>query len=78
MNEQPKVGPTALGKVVLIIFVMAFVDTIGTLIGLSARAGLLDKDGNLPEIEKPMLADALANLADRLGLRAPLRKKKSK
>ncbi|HEX9022238.1 MAG TPA: NCS2 family permease [Geobacteraceae bacterium] len=49
--------------VVLIIFVMAFVDTIGTLVGLSARAGLLDADGNLPEIEKPMLADALANLA---------------
>ena len=48
--------------VVLIVFVMAFVDTIGTLIGLSARAGLLDDQGNLPEIEKPMLADALANL----------------
>jgi AGZA family xanthine/uracil permease-like MFS transporter len=48
--------------VVLIIFVMAFVDTVGTLVGLSARAGLLDEKGNLPEIEKPMLADALANL----------------
>jgi adenine/guanine/hypoxanthine permease len=48
--------------VVVIIFVMVFVDTIGTLIGLSARAGLLDANGNLPEIEKPMLADALANL----------------
>lgn len=48
--------------VVLIIFVMAFVDTVGTLIGLSARGNLLDKDGNLPEIEKPMLADALANM----------------
>jgi adenine/guanine/hypoxanthine permease len=46
--------------VVLTIFVMAFADTIGTLIGLSARAELLDEDGNLPEIEKPMLADALA------------------
>jgi adenine/guanine/hypoxanthine permease len=46
--------------VVLTIFVMAFVDTIGTLIGLSARAELLDENGNLPEIEKPMLADALA------------------
>lgn len=49
--------------VVLIVFIMAFVDTIGTLIGLSARAGLLDEKGNLPEIEKPMLADALSNLA---------------
>ncbi len=46
--------------VVLTIFVMAFVDTVGTLIGLSARAGLLDENGNLPEIEKPMLADALS------------------
>jgi AGZA family xanthine/uracil permease-like MFS transporter len=54
-------SPKAL-PVVLIVFVMAFVDTVGTLIGLSARAGLLDDDGNLPEIEKPMLADALANL----------------
>ena len=48
--------------VAFIIFVMAFVDTVGTLIGLSARGGFLDEEGNLPEIEKPMLADALANL----------------
>lgn len=48
--------------VVLIIFIMAFLDTIGTLVGLSARAGLLDEQGNLPHIEKPMLADALTNL----------------
>lgn len=48
--------------VVVIVFVMAFVDTIGTLIGLSARAGLLDAKGNLPDIEKPMLADAIANM----------------
>ncbi len=49
--------------VVLIVFVMAFVDTIGTLIGLSARAGFLNEKGNLPDIEKPLLADALANIA---------------
>ncbi len=49
--------------IVLIIFVMAFVDTVGTLIGLSARGNLLDKNGNLPQIEKPMLADAVSNLA---------------
>jgi AGZA family xanthine/uracil permease-like MFS transporter len=48
--------------VILTIFVMAFVDTVGTLIGLSARAGLLDEKGNLPDIEKPMLADALATM----------------
>jgi len=46
--------------VILVLFVMAFVDTMGTLIGLSARAGLLDQNNNLPEIEKPMMADAVA------------------
>jgi AGZA family xanthine/uracil permease-like MFS transporter len=46
--------------IALTIFIMAFVDTMGTLIGLSARAGFLDEKGNLPEIEKPMLVDALA------------------
>ena len=49
--------------VVMVIFIMAFLDTIGTLIGLSMRADLLDKHGNLPEIERPMLADALATMA---------------
>jgi AGZA family xanthine/uracil permease-like MFS transporter len=48
--------------VVLTIFIMAFLDTVGTLIGLSMRADLLDENGNLPEIEKPMLADALATV----------------
>ncbi|MDA8422824.1 MAG: NCS2 family permease [Nitrospiraceae bacterium] len=74
MALPPSLGPIALQMniadalslknlpVALIIFIMAFVDTVGTLIGLSARAGLLDENGNLPQIEKPMLADALANL----------------
>ena len=48
--------------VVLTIFVMAFVDTMGTLIGLSARAGFLDAEGQLPEIEKPMLVDAIMTM----------------
>jgi len=48
--------------VVLTIFVMAFVDTMGTLIGVSARAGFLDEKGELPQIERPMLADALATM----------------
>ena len=54
--------------VVLTIFVMAFVDTMGTLIGLSARAGFLDADGQLPQIERPMLVDAITTcLAPALG-----------
>jgi len=49
-------------SVILTLFVLDFVDTLGTLIGCSARAGLLDENGNLPEIEKPMLADSLATM----------------
>lgn len=53
-------------SVVLTVFIMDFVDTMGTLIGLSARADLLDARGNLPEIEKPMLADAVATVVGAL------------
>ncbi len=53
-------------SVILTVFVMDFVDTMGTLIGLSYRAGLLDENGELPEIEKPMLCDALATIAGAL------------
>ncbi len=48
--------------ILLTVFLMDFVDTMGTLIGVSARAGFLDEDGNLPEIEKPMMADAVATV----------------
>jgi AGZA family xanthine/uracil permease-like MFS transporter len=48
--------------VILTVFIMDFVDTMGTLIGVSARAGMLDENGNLPEIEKPMLTDAIATV----------------
>jgi len=50
-------------SVILTLFTMAFLDTMGTLIGLSARAGFLDRDGNLPQVERPFLADALATTA---------------
>ena len=52
--------------VILTVFVMDFVDTLGTLIGLAVKANLLDKDGRLPEIEKPMLCDALATVVGAL------------
>ncbi|TCD48652.1 NCS2 family permease [Chlorobium sp. N1] len=48
--------------VVTSVLIMDFVDTMGSLYGLSARAGLLDGRGNLPDIEKPMLVDALSTL----------------
>jgi len=34
-------------------------DTIGTLVGVSAQAGLLDEDGNLPNVKGALMADAV-------------------
>ncbi len=48
-----------IGVVITFLFVDLF-DTLGTLIGVSARAGFLDKDGNLPRANKALTADAVA------------------
>ena len=54
--------------VLFVIFVVFYVDTMGTLIGVSYKAGFLDEKGNLPEIKKPMFADSLTTvLASILG-----------
>ena len=53
-------------SVILAVFVMDFVDTMGTLVGLSIKTDMVDEEGNLPEMEKPMLADALATVAGAL------------
>ncbi len=48
---------------VVVMFAFLFVDlfdTIGTLIGVSTKAGMLDKDGKLPNIKGALLADAVA------------------
>ncbi len=47
-------------SVILTIFILDFLDTLGTLIGLGYKAEILDEEGNFPEIEKPMLCDALS------------------
>ena len=48
---------------IVVIFSFLFVDlfdTLGTLIGVSTKAGMLDKDGKLPKIRPALLADAIA------------------
>ncbi|MGL5635983.1 MAG: NCS2 family permease [Bacteroidales bacterium] len=48
---------------VIIVFTFMFIDifdTVGTLIGVCTSAKLLDKDGNVPNVKKALLADAIA------------------
>ena len=51
---------------VVVIFAFLFVDmfdTIGTLIGVSSKADMLDEDGKLPRIKGALLSDAVATTA---------------
>jgi len=45
--------------VLLTLFLMSFLDTLGTLVGVGAAGNMLDEKGNFPEIERPMVVDAL-------------------
>ncbi|MDD6148947.1 MAG: NCS2 family permease [Lachnospiraceae bacterium] len=59
-------GDVKIMDFIVIMFSFLFVDifdTIGTLIGVSDRAGMLDKDGKLPQIKPALLADAIATCA---------------
>lgn len=46
----------------VVLFTFLFVDmfdTVGTLVGVSSKAGMLDKDGNVPRVKQALLADSI-------------------
>jgi adenine/guanine/hypoxanthine permease len=50
----------------VIVFTFLFVDifdTLGTLVGVSTKAGMLDKDGKIPNAKKAFMADAIGTTA---------------
>ncbi|MBQ3456458.1 MAG: NCS2 family permease [Synergistaceae bacterium] len=49
--------------VVFTFFFVDFFDTLGTLVGVCNRSGLLDEDGNLPRAKGALMADAVATMA---------------
>ena len=53
---------TAITLVVTFCIIDMF-DTIGTLVGTASRAGMLDKDGNMPNMREALLADAVGTVA---------------
>ena len=57
-------GLMELGWFTIITLVITFCmidmfDTIGTLVGTASRAGMLDKEGNMPNMKEALLADAV-------------------
>ncbi|THE63827.1 NCS2 family permease [Salinadaptatus halalkaliphilus] len=51
--------PLVFALVVFTFFFVDFFDTAGTLIGVAQFGGFLDDDGNLPDIDEPLMADAV-------------------
>jgi AGZA family xanthine/uracil permease-like MFS transporter len=78
VSTPPSLGPTLLQldvqaalswgfiSVILTIFVLDLVDTIGTLIGLAYRTDMLDEHGRLPGMGRALQCDALATVAGSL------------
>lgn len=53
-------------EMVIVVFTFLFVDifdTIGTLVGVSNRAGMIDKNGRIPHLKKAFLVDAVGTTA---------------
>ena len=51
---------------VIVLFSFLFVDifdTVGTLVGVSSKADMLDKDGKVPNVKRALLADAIGTTA---------------
>ncbi len=75
VSAIPSVAPTFMqmdfnglfnGSMIAVIFVFFLVDlfdSTGTLVGVSHRAGLLDKDGKLPRLKRALFADSTAIVA---------------
>lgn len=47
---------------IFVFFIGDFFDTLGTLLGVASQAKMLDKNGNLPNIEKPFFVDAVSTI----------------
>jgi len=70
ISIPPSIAPTFLQfdfsnifslDMLIVLFTFLFIDffdTAGTLIGVSTKAGFIDKNGNLPDVKKALFADA--------------------
>ena len=61
-------GLMELGWFTIITLVITFCmidmfDTIGTLVGTASRAGMVDEDGNMPNMKEALLSDAVGTVA---------------
>ena len=58
-----KIGWFTVTTLVVTFCIIDMFDTIGTLVGTASRAGMLDKNGKMPQMKEALLADAVGTVA---------------
>ncbi|MFI9148875.1 NCS2 family permease [Streptomyces sp. NPDC053367] len=61
--DEPGVGVITVVLLVFTLILSDFFDTMGTVVGVSAEAGLLDEDGKVPNLGRVLLIDGAAAVA---------------
>lgn len=57
-----EIGWVTVITIVITFCIIDMFDTIGTLIGTAHRAGMVDKDGNMPQMKEALISDALGTV----------------
>lgn len=58
-----KIGWFTVTTLIVTFCIIDMFDTIGTLVGTASRAGMLDKEGKMPQMKEALLADAVGTIA---------------
>lgn len=61
-----KIGWFTVITLIVTFCIIDMFDTIGTLVGTASRAGMLDKNGKMPQMKEALLADAVGTVAGSL------------
>lgn len=61
-----QLGFTTIVTLIITFCIIDMFDTIGTLVGTANRAGMLDKDGNMPQMKEALVSDAVGTVVGSL------------
>lgn len=59
----PEIGWFTIVTLIITFCIIDMFDTIGTLVGTASKAGMLDEEGNMPNMKEALLADAVGTVA---------------
>lgn len=57
-----QLGITTIVTLIITFCIIDMFDTIGTLVGTASRAGMLDKDGKMPQMKQALISDAVGTV----------------